>query len=110
MYSSPAVADGRVYFGSYDGTFYCVDVRTGALKWSFYAQGEVSGSPAVIGRTVYMASFAGRAWALDARNGKVLYRFPDGRYTPASANGEFLFIAGRKMLYAYRAKRTYLKP
>jgi outer membrane protein assembly factor BamB len=106
VYSSPAVAHGLVYVGSFDGRFYALNARTGSLRWSFDAQGYVSGSPAVIGDIVYMASLAGNAWAIQARTGKVLHTFPDGRYTPASANGQLLFIAGRKVLYAYRGRRV----
>src|SRR3954470_348420 len=33
--ASPAVAGGTAYVGSWDGTFYAVDVATGALRWTF---------------------------------------------------------------------------
>jgi len=33
--SSPAVAEGHVYFGSVDGFFYAVDAESGELKWKF---------------------------------------------------------------------------
>jgi len=38
--SSPVVADGQLYFGSYDGNFYAVDAATGQLRWKFKTQGE----------------------------------------------------------------------
>ena len=41
--SSPAVADGLVFFLSYDGGFYCLDANTGARKWR-YATGYEKGS------------------------------------------------------------------
>ncbi len=31
--SSPAIADGVVYFGSFDGNLYAVDIKTGQEKW-----------------------------------------------------------------------------
>ena len=33
--SSPAVVDGKVYFGSGDGNVYAVDAATGVLQWKF---------------------------------------------------------------------------
>ncbi|HZR83396.1 MAG TPA: PQQ-binding-like beta-propeller repeat protein [Candidatus Binatia bacterium] len=33
--ASPAVVDGVVYVGSWDGAFYALDAATGAVKWSF---------------------------------------------------------------------------
>ncbi len=32
---APAIAEGRVYFGSDDGHAYCLDARTGGLVWKF---------------------------------------------------------------------------
>jgi outer membrane protein assembly factor BamB len=33
--SSPAVANGKVYFGSGDGNVYAVDAQAGTLMWKF---------------------------------------------------------------------------
>jgi glucose dehydrogenase len=33
--ASPAVVDGVVYVGAWDGFFYALDAATGALKWKF---------------------------------------------------------------------------
>ncbi|MHC4197971.1 MAG: hypothetical protein ACYSRP_08705 [Planctomycetota bacterium] len=35
MNSSAAIADGKVYTGSYDNNFYAVDSATGQEKWRF---------------------------------------------------------------------------
>jgi len=74
--SSPAVGDGRVFFGSRDGFVYAVDAQTGALAWSF--DQEVSWcitSPAVDGGVVYAGSSDGLfAQALDAESGEELWR------------------------------------
>jgi len=32
---TPAIAEGTVYIGSYDGKFYAFNAQTGALKWKF---------------------------------------------------------------------------
>src|SRR5689334_17197744 len=45
--SSPAVADGVVYFGSDDERLYAVDAATGREKWKVPAGGPVRSSPAV---------------------------------------------------------------
>jgi len=34
--ATPAIADGTVYIGSYDGKFYAFDAKTGALKWKVH--------------------------------------------------------------------------
>src|SRR6185312_9775480 len=33
--ASPAIADGTAYVGSWDGTFYAIDIATGAVRWTF---------------------------------------------------------------------------
>ena len=35
VYSSPAVWNGRVYIGSYNGTLYCLSAASGATLWRF---------------------------------------------------------------------------
>lgn len=47
IYSSAAVADGRVIFGSYDNSLYCLGETDGKLKWKFETGGYVHCSPAV---------------------------------------------------------------
>src|SRR4030042_4567440 len=49
-FSSPAVADGKLYIGASDGRVYCLNAATGALIWS-YKTGRQAGSPPVaVGR------------------------------------------------------------
>jgi len=38
--SSPAVANGTVFFGSRDGCLYAVDAETGKLRWHYSNQGN----------------------------------------------------------------------
>jgi outer membrane protein assembly factor BamB len=40
--SSPAVAGGKVYFGSCDCHIYALDAENGSLIWSYQAGGGVS--------------------------------------------------------------------
>ena len=45
--SSPAVADGKVFVGSYDNNIYCLDEDTGSFIWSYSTGDWVYASPAV---------------------------------------------------------------
>ena len=64
VYSSPAVADGVVYFGSHDGHLYAVDTQTGQAKWKFKTGGAVYSSPAVADGVVYFGSNDGHLYAV----------------------------------------------
>src|SRR3954463_15555259 len=86
--ASPAIADGTAYVGSWDGTFYAVDVATGAGRWTFHirshartAFGRIVSSATVQSfaspvthrrRDVVLFGGGSRLWALDAATGKEL--------------------------------------
>jgi eukaryotic-like serine/threonine-protein kinase len=76
--SSPALADGKVFFGSGDYNVYALDARTGALQWKFATGNVVHASPAVAGGFVYVGSWDRYLYALDARTGKTIWRFQTG--------------------------------
>jgi outer membrane protein assembly factor BamB len=76
--SSPAVFNGRVYFGSSDGHVYAVDAKTGVLSWSFMTKDVVHASPAIANNTVYIGSWDSNLYALDAETGAEKWRFKAG--------------------------------
>jgi outer membrane protein assembly factor BamB len=76
VYSTPAVAWGRVYLGGLDGRVYSFVEKTGELAWSQSTGAEVYPSPAVADTphsppTVYVGSQDKHFYALDARTGEV---------------------------------------
>jgi len=76
--SSPAVSNGRVYFGSGDGNVYALDARTGVLQWKFATGGVVRASPAIVNNTLYIGSWDSYLYALDAETGQERWRFKTG--------------------------------
>jgi outer membrane protein assembly factor BamB len=76
--SSPAVADGKVFFGSGDGSVYAADAQTGVLQWKFRTQDVVHASPAVVGNTVYVGSWDSYLYAIDAETGQQKWAFKTG--------------------------------
>ncbi|OGR72958.1 MAG: hypothetical protein A2089_14615 [Elusimicrobia bacterium GWD2_63_28] len=76
--SSPAVYEGKIYFGARDGRLYALDARTGAQVWSFATGGRVDSSPCVSSGTVYAASLDGRLYALDRLTGGLRWSAPLG--------------------------------
>lgn len=49
IFSSPAIRDGTVFFGAYDGNVYALDAATGKKKWVYWDADWVGSSPAVSG-------------------------------------------------------------
>ena len=103
LHASPALADGVLFFGSWDSYFYAVDAATGKEKWRFHG-GEDSlmhnqvgfqSSPAVVNGTVYTGCRDSNLYALDAATGKEKWRFFNDLSwvitSPAVADGKVFF-------------------
>ncbi len=76
--SSPAVANGKVFFGSGDGNIYAVDAKSGLLQWKFATGDVVHASPAVVAGTLFVGSWDGVFYALDAETGAQKWAFQSG--------------------------------
>jgi outer membrane protein assembly factor BamB len=76
--SSPAVANGKVFFGSGDGNIYAADAQTGVLQWKFATKDVVHSSPAVVGNTLYVGSWDSYLYALDTETGVEKWSFKSG--------------------------------
>jgi outer membrane protein assembly factor BamB len=73
----PAVVNGVIYVGSYEG-FYALNANTGALLWSYPLGGYLSAT-AVVNGVVYVGSNL-YVSALDATTGALLWNFFVGNY------------------------------
>jgi outer membrane protein assembly factor BamB len=109
VFSSPAVANGMVYFddaedNSGDGV-YALDAKTGKLLW-FSPTNSSFSSPAVANGVVYVGSDDSNLYALDAFTGVKLWSYATGwvvRTSPAVANGVVYFGSDDKNVYALNA-------
>ncbi len=63
--SPPALVDGKLYFGNYKHTFYCVDAASGNIDWTFELPGNVDAAAAVGGGKVVFAATDHRLRCLD---------------------------------------------
>ena len=74
--SSPAVANGMVYFGSNDSKVYALDMWTGGLIWSFSTgSAGIYSSPAVAYGIVYIGANDNKTYALNAITGELIWSF-----------------------------------
>lgn len=113
--SSPAIANGVIYFGSGDGNVYALDAASGVLKWKFKTGNVVHASPAVSNGVVFVGSWDRNMYALDASSGKPLWKYQTGNDTviynqigiassAAVANGVVYFGCRDGHFYAVDAK------
>lgn len=78
IYSSPAVAEGKVFFGSGGGNLYAVNSEDGTLAWKFASGGRIMSSPSIAAGIVYFESYDGNLYALDAADGRLKWKFRTG--------------------------------
>ncbi|MDQ7779626.1 MAG: PQQ-binding-like beta-propeller repeat protein [Planctomycetota bacterium] len=62
--ASPAVNDGNIYVGTYDGTLHCIDALTGNGEWQFPTDGPITTTPTCAGGVVYFTSWDGFLYAV----------------------------------------------
>jgi outer membrane protein assembly factor BamB len=92
--SSPKVVDGKVYVGSIDNNFYCLDAATGAKVWAFNSGGAILCSPAVVDGAVYFYANKPGAnatfYKLNAGSGAIIWALdmPYLRTTTSKLQGE----------------------
>jgi polyvinyl alcohol dehydrogenase (cytochrome) len=81
-WAQPAIAGGRVFIGSQNGTVYSLDAATGCIVWTFTAQGGVRAAISIgarrrsaraAGYAAYVADQQGFVYALDAASGRMLW-------------------------------------
>ena len=84
VHSSPCLADGRVYFGAYDGYLYCVDALTGKLVWEARPGQWIGSSPVARDGLVYVGleygESGGSLIAVDGASGQTSWELRAGDY------------------------------
>jgi outer membrane protein assembly factor BamB len=113
MFTAPAVANGLIYVGNFDGYFYAFDQKNGTEKWKVHSGGLFWAGPAVEGNTVY-AGNDDLIYALNAQTGDQIWQFQmagnsvsepmvsDGVVYVSDSSHEF--PRGPRHLYALDAK------
>ncbi len=75
IYSSPALADGILYFGSRDGNLWAVNAEDGSVEWRYPTGGPVDCSPVIAYGVCYFGSDANRLIALDLETRQPIWQF-----------------------------------
>ena len=83
LVNAPAIGNGLVYFGTFDGHFYALEAETGIERWKIKKPDwRITATPAVDDENVYLVSWKDAddsVYALDAFTGKERWIF-----TPSS--------------------------
>jgi len=75
VFSSAALAGGRVFIGSTDGNVYALRLKDGKRLWAFKTRDSVEATPHVVSGLVVVGSADGYLYALDAATGRLRWRY-----------------------------------
>jgi outer membrane protein assembly factor BamB len=92
----------HVYFGSNDGSVYCLNKKTGKLIWTYTVKNPVAESfrhfstPLVSGNKIFIGSADKNLYCLDASTGKLIFKYQSNdwlRARPVATTSNVYFAA-----------------
>ena len=106
-YTTPAVAQGVVYVGGFDGVLRALEATTGHELWRTRAvPGRILGAPVVVGNLVFFAVLERRTYAARRKDGRIVWRLPMGRYSPVIATERTYFFSVNGRLIAFKGRNS----
>ena len=111
IYSSAAVSNGQILFGSYDNYLYCLNLD-GTLAWKFGTQGYVHCAPAVVDGATFIAGCDEHLRTIDVKTGEQISELRLETYLIASPAviGDVLYVGtyGSEVVAVDWKKQTVL--
>ena len=100
VFTSPVVADGRVYVVDGSGVAFCLDAETLDVIWRFASRGGLNNcnnvsSPAIVDGRLHFGTTAGSYYVLDARDGTLIKEIACGEpiFSAAVVGSEGVYFA-----------------
>ncbi len=112
LYSTPVTDGENLYIGDDVGMFYCLDLETGATKWTFDTGMRIVGSPAVADGVVVFGSANYNIYGLDTKTGKPRWTFTTKQAVMGAATiheGVAYIGGGDGRMFAFDLKTGALK-
>jgi len=108
VYTAAVAAGEVIYIGTYDGNIIAFDAATGNRLWTAPAPGAVHGAPVLMDGLLYFSTCSGCGqngvrgaksgpnglYAMDITTHKIVWRDPDGKYSPLIADAKHVFLVG----------------
>ena len=80
--STPGILNDKIYFGSGDGYFYCLNLISGNEVWKFNAGSAVNSSPDFENGKVFFTSRDRNLYCLNTETGKLIWKLSLGKDLP----------------------------
>jgi eukaryotic-like serine/threonine-protein kinase len=101
-YSTPAVANGRIFVGDFNGLVHCFDAATGNQIWQTYIGGRILAPGLVVGPLVFFSSLDEKTFAVRRSDGKIVWHIGMGKYQPGIATDRHYYFTLNGILVAFR--------
>ncbi|HLZ20933.1 MAG TPA: serine/threonine-protein kinase [Ktedonobacterales bacterium] len=82
--STPTIANGMLYIGSYDHNLYALDLPTGRLRWNYSSDAGICATAAIWRHLVIVGSQDFNVYGLDGESGKEVWQYRTFREVSAS--------------------------
>jgi len=105
--SSPRVANGVLYIGSYDHNLYALDAERGTFVWKFPTQAGIASTPVIYQNQALVGSDDGHLYAVSCQTGHEVWSCTVGspiRSSPRVEYGHAFVGADDGRLYAVNAQ------
>jgi outer membrane protein assembly factor BamB len=93
------VSGNKLYFGSNDGQFYCLDVNSGAVLWTFPLNSESLTAPLVVGNQVYHVTGNNTLYALNKDTGETIWVKSNSAKSNMTVRGQTAPVHDQGVLY-----------
>lgn len=93
--NQPALLDGRLYIGSWDGTIYSLDPKSGCAHWTFKASSGVRTGIRIMNGLALFGDFQANAYAVNLRTGKLRWKTKVEEHAQARITGTPNAMQGR---------------
>ena len=74
-FNPPIVKGDTIFFGSTDGNFYALDIKSGYMRWVFNTEGLINSIPFADDEYVYFGSNDGKVYAVSIEDGLEAWSF-----------------------------------
>jgi outer membrane protein assembly factor BamB len=102
--ANPAIYQGVIYAGTYDGTFLAADINTGSVLWRFdKTEDAFFSSPAVNDRVLVVGCRDHKVYCFDRQNGGILWT-----YTALGGFDSSPVLCGEKVVIGCDDGRLYM--
>jgi len=101
-YSTPAIANGRIYVGDFNGLIHCYRASDGTQLWQKYIGGRILAPGVVVGPLVFFSNLETKTFGLRRSDGKIVWHVGMGKYQPGIATDRHYYFTLNGLLVAYQ--------